>query len=546
MPITIQYAPAPALLGQAANLAGLGQYYQDRDRFLEEQRRFQEELSLRYTDLGERQRQFDLGQEFGYAQLGERAREFDVGQALQERQFTEGQRQFDLGHDLNQQRFGEDVRQFDTRLEETQRQFDMQNELDRIRTESEAAYRQGQLQLGGAELEERQRQFNIARQQEEYLTRMAQRHDMSRISLQGAINNALQKDRIEADIFGQQMSLAAATETREDTQAFQIQQQRTQAIRAQAAAEWQALIPVLRNLPPDEQADLVERFNAKWQFMQADIPIEFPDFPIPPAPEQLELEWQQEKDSRDYEARIAKEARDWEVEREKNRISAELVEIQRQKNELDYRADLAKQAAAGVKDEATGAQKAATEYQRVISKAYQDAQPGPNDVFSGINPNAFAESIIMSGNRQAQEQMEAKAKVVGAPPTASNAPGYYIFNDNFFSVGYDRDGQPVVRKWGESTVAKARRLQQQGQVQPPRQRQPGLNELVQGNRATMRSLDARSRAKEAARFSKPRDKWTQADWDAYYAMPLSERPPLPPYSWALKPWNPAPVEPSSY
>lgn len=83
MAITVQYAPNAALLGQAANQAGYGQYAQNQERFGEQIRQFDESLNERQrqfdASFGEQQRQFDANQGFRRDAMSLQANQFNAG-----------------------------------------------------------------------------------------------------------------------------------------------------------------------------------------------------------------------------------------------------------------------------------------------------------------------------------------------------------------------------------------------------------------------------------------------------------------------------------
>lgn len=152
MAIRVRYEPAAVGLALASDLAGRGQLAKERQRLLEERRRFDEEFL-------ERQRQFDVGQEFREKGFDEDVRRFDLG-----RGDNLGQASF--SNWIEAQKLGEGQRQFNLSLQERYAR-DRQDRRDRAAMERLANERALMAQQGAmARQNMASQQANIRQQQQ--------------------------------------------------------------------------------------------------------------------------------------------------------------------------------------------------------------------------------------------------------------------------------------------------------------------------------------------------------------------------------------------
>ncbi len=154
MAITVQYAPNAALLGQAANQAGYGQYAQSQERFGESIRQFDESLDERQrqfdASFGEQQRQFDANQGFRRDAMGLQANQFNAG--LYDRGVS---RQYDYLQNALQRQYGAESQMFDANARMASQ---------RMQAEANQAYQERQHQNVLAQQVQGQRTALLAKQ----------------------------------------------------------------------------------------------------------------------------------------------------------------------------------------------------------------------------------------------------------------------------------------------------------------------------------------------------------------------------------------------
>lgn len=227
MPIVVQHAPSPFLVGAAAYQAGQGELAKEQQRF-----------GLDVARFGEQQRQFDLGYGLDQERFGEQQRQFDVGMDFRGAQLAEDQRQANIRAALTAEQIAQQDYQFRRRMD-----------------------------------------------QQYFLAQDARQSDLDRIQLGGQINQQLQRDRMSQEVMRDQLGF----DQQSRIQGNQIEQQRLQMIQQQAMSEWDSLVKVLPQLDEGEQGRLIDQFNDKWSRQRLPMPVEFPQMEIPPDPREEAL-----------------------------------------------------------------------------------------------------------------------------------------------------------------------------------------------------------------------------------------------------------------